>query len=430
MAAVGQTLLALGQVLNRTGHPGEAMASCEEARSLLAGLTDSALPAAPLQADLALCQGRIGDVHLADGRKAAALAAYGRARMILTPLAEADPGVTRFRAELAGVHHSIGRLLIETGRPAEALAALERARCLHAALVEADPAVTRFQAELAASLISIGQLLGWTGRPDEALVPLEQARGVLEALTAARPAVVSYRASLASIHRYLGDALHDKGRRSGRPTEALAAYERWNELQEAVVKADPAAVPHQATLAVSYRVLGVVLRQGGRLGESRAAFEKALATQAGVAKAVPSAPRYQSDLAADHLDLAGCLLAAGEAGGVDGHIRRAEAILGNLAHRDSHAYYRIAVAASLRAALTARGQSRATDRDGLAGMGFANRAMVALRRAVEVASPLRLRSVRHLLTEDPNLGPIRSRPDFQLLLRDAAFPADPLASPE
>jgi len=84
----------------------------------------------------------------------------------------------------------------------------------------------------------------------------------------------------------------------------------------------------------------------------------------------------------------------------------------------------------LRAALIARGQGQATDRDGAAGSGFADRAMVALRRSVEVASPLNLSYVRHLLTEDPDLGPIRSRPDFQLLLRDMAFPADPFAGPE
>ena len=427
IAAVGHTLLALGQVRNRTGHPDQAMAACEEARALLESLTGSTLPAAPLQADVALCWVRIGDVHVANGRKAEALAAYGRARMILAPLAEADPGATRFRAELAGVHDSIGRLLIETGRPDEALAALERARSLRTALAGANPAVTRFRAELATSLISIGQLLGWTGRPDKALEPLEQARAVLEALTAAKPAVVSYRAALASVHRYLGDALHDKARRTGRPTDALAAYERWNEIQEAVVKADPAAVTHQATLAVSYRVLGVVLRQGGRLGESRTAFEKALATQAGVAKAVPSAAPIQSDLAGDHLYVAGGLLAAGEAGGAEGHIRRAEAILGNLTHRDSYAHYRIAVAASLRSALLARGRGRATDRDGAAGPGCADRAVVALRRSVDAASPLNLSYVRHLLTEDPNLDPIRSRRDFQTLLRDVAFPADPFA---
>jgi serine/threonine-protein kinase len=425
MAVVGRTLLALAQVLNRTGHPDEAMSSCEEARSLLESLTRSALPAAQLQADLALCQGRIGDVHLANGRKTEALAAYGRARMILTPLAEADPGVTRFRADLAGVHDSIGRLLIVTGRPDEALAALERARSLRAALAEAEPAVTRYQADLAASLISIGQLLGWTGRPDEALAPLEQARAVLEALTAAKPAVVSYRASLASVHRYLGDALHDKGRRSGRPTEALAAYQRWNELQEAVVEADPAAVTHQATLALSYRVLGVVLRQGGRLGEARAAFQKALAIQAGVVKAVPSAPPYQSDLAGAHLQVAGSLLATGEVDGADGHIRRAEAILGNLERCDSYAHHRIAVAASLRYALISRGQGRATDRGGGTGTGFADRAVGALRRSVESASPLDLRRVSHLLAEDPDLDPIRSRPDFQLLLRDVALPFHP-----
>jgi hypothetical protein len=84
----------------------------------------------------------------------------------------------------------------------------------------------------------------------------------------------------------------------------------------------------------------------------------------------------------------------------------------------------------LRAALIARGQGQATDREGAAVTDFGDRAVVALRRSVEVANPLNLSYLGHLLREDPDLGPIRSRPDFQLLLRDVAFPADPFTSPE
>ena len=48
--------------------------------------------------------------------------------------------------------------------------------------------------------------------------------------------------------------------------------------------------------------------------------------------------------------------------------------------------------------------------------------MVTLRRAVAAG----WREAAWMMA-DPNLIPIRSRPDFQLLLMDLAFPADPFA---
>jgi hypothetical protein len=48
--------------------------------------------------------------------------------------------------------------------------------------------------------------------------------------------------------------------------------------------------------------------------------------------------------------------------------------------------------------------------------------MVALRRAVAAG----YRSL-DWMRRDPDLDPLRSRPDFRLLLMDLAFPADPLA---
>jgi hypothetical protein len=76
----------------------------------------------------------------------------------------------------------------------------------------------------------------------------------------------------------------------------------------------------------------------------------------------------------------------------------------------------------------ARGQARlastASDpRSGLSaaeGMGEAQRAMAALRRAVAAGYP-NLAAIH----TDPDLSPLRERADFQVLLMDLAFPAVP-----
>src|SRR5262249_27933348 len=55
-------------------------------------------------------------------------------------------------------------------------------------------------------------------------------------------------------------------------------------------------------------------------------------------------------------------------------------------------------------------------------MTWADRAVQALRRAVDAG----LADARHT-RQDPDLRPLRPRADFQNLLRDLAFPADPFA---
>jgi hypothetical protein len=53
----------------------------------------------------------------------------------------------------------------------------------------------------------------------------------------------------------------------------------------------------------------------------------------------------------------------------------------------------------------------------------ADRAIAALRRAVAAG----YRQIK-VIRKDPDLAPLRSRDDFQLILLDAAFPDDPFAS--
>jgi hypothetical protein len=56
------------------------------------------------------------------------------------------------------------------------------------------------------------------------------------------------------------------------------------------------------------------------------------------------------------------------------------------------------------------------------GRTYAHRAMAALRRSVN-AGFLDIEKLR----SDPDLDALRSRPDFQMLLLDVAFPRDPFA---
>jgi eukaryotic-like serine/threonine-protein kinase len=54
----------------------------------------------------------------------------------------------------------------------------------------------------------------------------------------------------------------------------------------------------------------------------------------------------------------------------------------------------------------------------------ADRAVAAVRRVIGTGY------ASHLLKADPDLDSLRSRPDFQALMMDLAFPADPFARSE
>ena len=56
------------------------------------------------------------------------------------------------------------------------------------------------------------------------------------------------------------------------------------------------------------------------------------------------------------------------------------------------------------------------------GRAAADRAMRVLRQAVAAG----YYNAAHM-AKDPDLDPLRSRPDFQILMMDLAFPADPFA---
>jgi hypothetical protein len=84
--------------------------------------------------------------------------------------------------------------------------------------------------------------------------------------------------------------------------------------------------------------------------------------------------------------------------------------------------YNLACAESRLSALAPSDPAGGTDAARAEREAHAGRAVAALRRAITAGH----RSVAHMRI-DHDLDPIRSRPDFQLLLMDLAFPSDPFS---
>jgi hypothetical protein len=196
-----------------------------------------------------------------------------------------------------------------------------------------------------------------------ALAALEEARAILQKLSDAAPQGSSYRDDLAGSLTDIGDV----SRATGQAAEVQASYQRAIAIREALVKSYTETVAYRSGLASSLRRFGLVQRTS----EAVASWWRAVALH-------DSLPTLS---VTDRFELASC-----------------RAALSGVAGRDG---------------------SRVSAAEGPVE---ADRAMSLLRRAFAD----RYRNADALRVEMA-FDPLLTRPDFQALLADLAFPSDPFA---
>jgi serine/threonine-protein kinase len=253
------------------------------------------------------------------------------------------------------------------GRTAEALAAAERELAIRRTLAGAHPELLQLQADLAASYIAVGYLLNVTGRPAGALAEFERSLAIVRKLAEANPNVTRFQDLLAGAYGSIAWAYKLTGRRA----EALAEYDHELAIRRTLAEADPSVYQHQTQMATCLGQISGIRREAGRLSEAATAAREAVAI---LERLSILAPIDCYNLACFNATLAGIAIEPGS------------------------------------------GMTPAE------GQAAAERAMQWLHRAVS-------RGYRNvaLMKRDHDLDPLRSRPDFQLLMMDLEFPDDPFA---
>jgi serine/threonine-protein kinase len=414
-AEVGRCLLDLGALQYETGHADKAMAAYQEARARLNNIHSSTDPARDFRPELATCDHRIGDLLAATGRPAEALTWYRKGRALREELDRDRPGVTEFRSGLAESDLAMGILLWRSGQPAEAVASFEKAQAMFEALAGDHPAATELHRQLAHCSNAISFPLHAIGKTDQALCSLQAARRILETLVQQNPGVTALRQELAHSDTQIGTLLWD----TGKPAEALAPYEEARALLEALAQANPAVAEIGNDLARCYSQIGKVLWATGRPVEAHASLEKARARREALIEANPSVTEYRSDLAVTLDNLGVLQREAGQFSQATASFRRAIALLEGLPSRTPEDDYNLACYHSGLAGVAGLPGSGITAAEGRAE---SDHAMADLRRAA--ATGFRTPS---LMAFDHDLDPLRSRPDFRVLMMDLEFPDDPFA---
>jgi tetratricopeptide (TPR) repeat protein len=281
-------------------------------------------------------------------------------------MGDANPTLLAVDRDRAWINALTARTLIGTARHAEALLLLEGARKARWTLVQADPSVIRDQTQLIDINIQIARIHAGAKRAAEARASYESAAAVASRFADAHPGDIGIQSLPVGVYRELVDFLCATGELSA----AMSSSEKAMAIQRKLFEADPSQA---RSLADGVRRHGIVLQKCGRPAEAVLAFREAITVLEGIASPRP-VDIY--DTACNQSLLAG-------------------------------------VAADARSTLTAAERQAEADK-----------AMTSLRRAVGAG----WRNANHMRV-DPDLDPLRSRRDFQALLMDMAFPADPFARP-
>jgi serine/threonine-protein kinase len=414
-AALGRAYETLGELTDNIGSKPEALAVHRKALAVRRALAAAPEADAATQVDVARSLLAVGWLQFRNGEMSGARASYDETLRLAEGLMAKGSAGDQLQAVQGLAHQRIGELFFDTGKPAEAQAAFERSIAVRQKLADAHPDDTQFQSDLGAGYHEIGSSFKDGGKPGEALAAYERALVIRQKLADADPSVARLQSDLALSHHHIGYTLY----LAGWPAEAMAALKRALAIRQKLADANPNATDVQYELAHIHNVLGWALERNDKPDEALAAFERAIGIVEKLADAYPTVTSWHSELANNLSQVGGIHLKAGRTAEAVASIRRAVAIWMRLSSRTPTDLYNLSCSHASLSTLAAEPGSGMTAAEAPAE---ADRAMEWLRQAV-VAGIRKLAVLR----TDHSLDPLRSRPDFQLLLMDLAMPDDPFA---
>jgi serine/threonine-protein kinase len=341
-------------------------------------------------------------------------------RRQVVALNEQDP--SRSVTHAAQALLELGNLQRQAGRPEDALRSLRDARDRYKRLNTDSAGAPLINLALAES--DIGRLLSDTGKNEEALVGLERARDIQEELIKGlRGSMEDFGGvpkDLAATYTILGN-IHDS---VGKYEEALRDYEKaWairSKLREHVKTIRPKDDFSKSEWARALNNLGLAKAKIGKLEEGRRDVEQGMQARQELYNDQPLNIGYQSDLARSAYHLAQIQILAHELVPAVTSMEKAEELYKGIPPKEPEDLYFQACMKSTRAGLVGNGQDEKTlsPADQSDRKRLADEALAVLRQA---ASQGYSNATRFRL--DPALAPLRSRPEFEELLRSLERPS-------
>jgi eukaryotic-like serine/threonine-protein kinase len=412
-----------------------------------------------LLADAAAAHGRVGEILIELGRFNESQAAYEQALTLIEPLVRARPGDPT--TATAQIRLETGRLeaLKDGGRYQEAIVASSQTSRLGEALLAADAGLENLPNILARTHLFAALALKATGRFDEALGAATRAHQLAERATREVPGELSATRTRLYVTAITADLLMGKGRHAegrrvceqdiafgkarlrehprdveiqinlanlegalgeiekslGHPIEALSYKTSSTETLGALARANPLLVRVRAIWGVGLLNLSQLNADLGRYVDAERSAHSSIEVLEAVAREAPSNPYYRLKVGWAYGSLGKALLKSGSQAESLASLRKAVSMLET--SDEPWDLYNMACALALVSTVAdpAEGSS-ATARQ----RRDADRAVATIARAVALGLV-----DFNIWKNDPDFNSLRARHDFQALLMDLAFPADP-----
>jgi eukaryotic-like serine/threonine-protein kinase len=410
----------LGLLLDGLERDDEGMVELRGALDLRDSLARDHPTNAQFQADVARSHRHVGDIHRQVGEYGLAEEHWQKARMIQESVLRNPPekdttphhltrrrdAVTVVREDLADILLDLSGLFRERGRWDESLATGRQGRELLEAMVGERPDDVELRVQLAGGYTNLALTTLNASRPAESVELSTRAIAVLENVVAANPSVSNYQGRLADAHLTAGFALE----RLGRYTEAATNYHRTTELAEILLAAEPSAVYSKSLVAQGLLYESRVLIQEGKLEAGLPLLRRAQFLQEAIVRDYPKVVFYSFNLAFVCRALGRAEERVGSQVLSLAAFDRARQLDESQASQLFIARYNQACDLALMARVAPMGRRES----------LVDQALSTFKRAIVQG----YRSYVEL-RDDEDLSAVRGHQDFQLLLLDLTFPADP-----
>jgi eukaryotic-like serine/threonine-protein kinase len=296
--ALARALQELGILYALVGRSGEGEPVLKQAVALAQRLVDEQNENATYQELLCHISMEMGRLYQGRGNPASARAAYEKVLPLGEQLLRNHPDASEYQHEVANIYHELGLISHENLEYDRAQALYEKALPLEDRLVRDHPDQPSHQDQLGRTLLNLGNVFRSMGRPDLARSTYMRAMPVRERLVQEHPDVPTYQDQLAWVLESLGRVVQD--------TEAQAAlqlFEKTLPVRERLVREHADVPAYQDRLARLLGTLGARYQAGGQLARAEDFFQRSLRVCEQVAHAHPDVPAYQYQLAGEFMDL-------------------------------------------------------------------------------------------------------------------------------
>jgi tetratricopeptide (TPR) repeat protein len=443
--AYGRLAIVTGEIESQS----QAVEYCQQAVAIFERLAAEHPEVAPYRESLGTAHVTRGHQLYAMGRLAEAEAALHQGRAVREELARQEAQSEKYRHHLAEAQSGLALTHHAQGRHAAAEADCRAALAIWKQLRQEYPKNPRYGNRVVTTCDELGLICQRTGKPDQVDAAFREGLAIGEELLLTHPRNPEQRSALAMIYSHMG-SFYRGNRRTGQAEKALR---RSVALQEPLVEEHPRVLRFVTYLGGTYcnlgnlqfatarpdgaldsyvraiRTLEAVLRQDARHALSQEFLSKSLGGRAQVmdqqqrhAEALPDWDRAMQlpgeEPWRDFVRFRRALALA-QTGDHARAAAEAEALAGRKT-ATAEDLYNLACVCALSATAAARDDRLGVPEAAGLPRQYADQAMTLLRQAVQKG----YKDVPHM-KKDTDLDPLRSREDFQAILRELEAAAQP-----